>query len=431
MTEQSIIERLEIISQYDQSLDKLIEDKAYFVNQCKIALEKESAPVKIYPLAFNFAWTLRYVIGCAQKYLDAIKNSLLDDRYQKNLENKEKIETEFRNLIPLIDDFEKTAGLSPIDVEQLEKSHYEQLKEKEDIADDHVNYLVELCKDLALNGHQIALLISIYLNRLNRLITDITLVRVGRSEYDKRFLFEREYKDFTLTDEWEETSNAFIESIIKVRFRGVEPKETNLLSLRDDEYNQMMTLKNELGQFEAFLGDNSKLAKTIIEKEIACTKNNAILQLFGHLGIIDLIDEWIDDIRNEGQLVSYDDEDTSPLSYTEKLSEKRMKRLWPKIEALYDNRPAIDWVCLFHVLVFRNYVTCDSFKEYVIWLNKMAGRDVITPVNARQIKMSYWAKDAKREWTLEKLHKWKNSTRIDSRFKEFDELCTQINNVFK
>lgn len=431
MTEQSIKDRLKIFSQFDESLEKLIEEKSYFVNQCKMALEKEAAPVKIYPLAFNFAWTLRYVIGCAQKYLDAIQNSLLDDRYQNNLDNKDKIENEFRDFIPLIDDFEKTAGLSPIDIGKLEKEHYDKLKENEDISEDHVNYLVELCKDLALNGHQIALLISIYLNRLNRLITDITLVRVGRSENDKRFLFEREYKEFTLTDEWEEISNAFIESIIRVRYRGVEPKETDLLSLRDDEFNQMMTLKKDLGHFEAFLGDYSKLAKLLIEKEIECTKNNVVLQLFGHLGIIDLIDEWIDDIRNEGQLVSHGDEDISPLTYTEKLSEKRMKQLWPKIEALFYQRPAIDWVCLFHVLVFRNYVTCDTFKEYVIWLNEMAGRIVISPVNARQIKMTYWAKSAKREWTIENLHKWKNSTRIDTRFKEFDELCTQINNVFK
>ncbi len=431
MTEKSIIERLEIFSQFDQSIDKLIEDKTYFVNQCRIALEKESAPVKIYPLAFNFAWSLRYVIGCTEKYLDAIQNSLLDDRYQKNLKNKDRIEKEFRDLILLIDDFEKTAGLAPAEVEEIEKAHYEQLKENEDISDGHVNYLVELCKDLASNGHQIALLINIYLNRLNRLITDITLVRVGRSDINKRFLFEREYKEFTLTDEWEDTSNSFIESIIRVRFRGLEPKEPDLASLRDDEYNQMMTLKSDLGQFEAFLSDNSKLAKLLIEKEIECTKNNVILQLFGHLGIINLIDEWIDDIRNEGQLVSYGEEDTSPLTYTEKLSEKRMKQLWPKIEEIYENRPAIDWVCLFHVLVFRNYVTCDTFKEYVIWLNEMAGRIVISPVNARQIKMTYWAKAAKREWTLENLHKWKNTTRIDTRFKEFDNLCTEINNVFK
>lgn len=431
MTEQSVKERNVIINQFDQALTKLINEKNYFVNQCKDAVEKESTPVKIYSLSFNFAWTLRYTIDCTQKYDSVIRNSLLDDRFDNNLANKQWIENEFFDFIPFIDNLEQSAGLVPHEVEKSERDHYERLKEKEDIANVQVDFWVDFCKDLAANGHHIAPLIKVYYNRLVRMLTDITVIRVSRKENDLRFLFERELKEYTSTDEWEDMSNSFIESIIKMRFRGIEPGIEELELLRSEEYSQMMTLKSDLGQFEAFLYDYTKLAKHLISKEVKGVANNHILQLLGHLSILQLVDDWMVDFVSEGKFMVPPDEDDTPLTYTVKLSEKRMKKLWPQIESLFKERAATDWVCFFHVLVFKNYVTCNSFKSFVVWLNNFAGRNLISAVNARQIKMSYWAKNAKRQWTIEDLHKWKNTARIDSRYKDFYQLCEDINNIIK
>ena len=74
---------------------------------------------------------------------------------------------------------------------------------------------------------------------------------------------------------------------------------------------------------------------------------------------------------------------------------------------------------------------CDDFKFFARWINETAGREIISEVNIRQIKMSYWAKEADRMWTIDGLHKWRNSAKADSQYRDYELLCDQINELIK
>jgi hypothetical protein len=146
-----------------------------------------------------------------------------------------------------------------------------------------------------------------------------------------------------------------------------------------------------------------------------------------------LIDQWISEIQKEAPLMEHYEgsKPSETITFTERMSESRLKSLWPKIEEVYKERKAIDLVCLYHVLVLRKCIVCDDFKFFARWINETAGKKIISEGNIRQIKMSYWAKEADHIWTIDGLHKYRDSAKADSQYRDYELLCDRINELIK
>ena len=434
MTEEIIKRNIEVINNYFQSMQKLYSDIDYFISECKTVIKQDGNIVKIYGLAYNLAWSLRYTMKLMVEYEKILQNSLLYDYWKENQEEAEKFNDISEELVSFIKKSLDTISIEITGRDVINPQLFNDSAEEElNLIIENDQYFLSLCDDLACNGPRILHLIVIYLQATYKLLIEIRNIRLSRNDTDYELLFEREFKEYLSTDAWNDFEECYINSTINNRYSGLEPSEEQLWKMRDNEYDRLMDLRKDLGDFEAYLSDPRKLARYLVDKEIKYNVNNPILELFGIKGRLKLIDQWIEDLREEAPLMEAfeSSESSDVIRFTERLSEKRLISLWPKIEKLYVGRKAIDWACLYHVLVYRNYISCDDFKVFAYWLNKTANKTVISESNIRQIKMSYWIKEAKHVWTIEGFRKWRNSAKADSIYKDYEQLCHDINEIIK
>lgn len=432
MSEDSIKRGIDVVNQFFECMEKLNSEVSYFENECTITIIQREAFFKVYGLSYNLAWTLRRVIYRIEEYGEVLRNTLLYDYWEKN----EQYIKDVQYLAKKLEDF-ITQSLEPLSMDLLDDDWV-----GIDLGDDDEaakvliednEYLENLSKDLSSNCGKIYQIILFYIRFIHKQLIEIRNIRLNRNESDYTLLFDREFKEFLTTDVWNELRDSFINTTISIKYRGNEPTVDQLLQMRDNEFELMMELRKELGSFDAYLSDTGKLARHIVNKEIKHNVNNPVIDLFGCLGRMKLIDQWISAIQEEAPLMEAF-EGTSPseaITFSDRLSEERLKILWPKIEEIYQKRKAIDWVCFYHVLVYRNYVSCDDFKFIARWINETSGREIISEVNIRQIKMSYWAKEAKRMWTIEGFHKWRDSGKADGQYRDFELLCIELNDIIK
>ena len=435
MTEEGIKERIKIIADFDDNMAKLKEEYSYFTKACKNAIELERAPFKVYGLAYNFALTLRSIYSSMEVYYAEISNSLLCDRNEVNCQYKEAIEDINRKLIPYINNLEVR-----IDINELlktETDYYKALlQESQDLLSGEQMTLFS--KDFAEQGYKILPLLIFYLNKIERLITDITTVRANLSADDYAQLYRRELNDFFLSDSWVAYKDSFIEHAVMYKFYGVTPEKKDLIDMYSDTYDKIESLHLELGQLESCLDDESKLGRKLLNKNITSAKAAHILELFQIIGKMQLISNWIKDIEN-GELC-YDplndteEELASELQF-QKLDEAKLKQVWPMILEKMNDGKIEEWVCFYHVLVFYTYINHVDFIVFYKWLNsfyrKNSNRkdELINYAYARRIKTSYWAENANKTWVYENIPDKEEKARLKDKFLKYTRLCTELHNI--
>lgn len=435
MTEEGIKERIRIIADFDNSMTKLDEEYKYFTKACKHAIVTEKAPFKVYGLAYNFALTLRSIYTSMERYYDEIRNSLLYDRFETNSQYKETIVDINRKLIPYINNLEIR-----IDIKQLvesEKDYYQKLlQESQDLLSGE--QMTSFSKDFAEQGYKIMPLLILYLNRIERLITDITTIRANLSDDDYAQLYRREQDDFFLSDTWIEYKDSFISRIVVHKYGGTTPEKKDLRDLYGETYDKIEDLHLELGHIESCLDDDTKLAKKLLNKNITSQKAAHVLELFQIIGKMNLISQWIEDLNNGelcyDPLVDKEEELADELQF-QKLDEGKLQTVWSKILEKMNGRKIEEWVCFYHVLVFYTYINNVDFIVFYKWLNsyyqKQSGNkdELISYDYARRIKTSYWAENANKTWVYDNIPDKEEKARMKDKYLRYTALCTEIHNI--
>lgn len=432
MSEESIKKGIDIVNQFFDCMEKLKSEVVYFEEECRAAIMQKEAFFRVYGLSFNLAWTLRRVICRLEEYDGVLRNTLLYDYFNENRRYVEDVFGFANKLDEFISTSLATYSMDLLDDDWVGIDLDDEDETSKLLIEDN-DYLEKLSTDISSNSDKIYRIIIFYIRYIHKQLIEVRNIRLNRTENDYKLLFEQEFKGFLTTDNWNDLRDGFIETTITIKFRGVEPTVEQLQKMRGEEFTLMQELRKELGSFDAYLNDYSKLAKHIVNQEIKHNAKNPIIDLFTCFGRITLIDKWIDDLNEECPLMK-PISDAAPLKkivFTKKLSEERLKNLWPKIEEIYDNHKAIDWVCFYHVLLYRNYILCDDFKYFARWINTTAGREILSEGNIRQIKTSYWAKEAHRTWTIEGFHEWRNTTKGDNTYKDYELLCEAIDEMIK
>ena len=153
-------------------------------------------------------------------------------------------------------------------------------------------YLSELSKDLAANGDKILSIVCFYLRHISKQLIDIKTVRTNLSDNEYRFLFEREFKEFISTDEWNDLKNGFIDFTVKNKYNGVEPTREQLYELRTAEIEKIANMSDNFGAIDPYLDDYPKLSRHIINREFETKINTPVLELFQHIGRKMIIEQW-------------------------------------------------------------------------------------------------------------------------------------------
>jgi hypothetical protein len=432
MSEDSIKRGIVIVNQFFECMEKLNSEVSYFKDECTTAIIQKEAFFKVYGLSYNLAWTLRRVICRIEEYGEVLRNTLLYDYWEKNDQYVKDVTYLAKGLEEFI-----AQSLEPYSMELLDDNYVEiDLGDDDEAAKVQIGdneYLENISKDLSSNCGKIYRMILFYIRYVLKQLIDIRNMRLNRTESDYTRLFDREFKEYLTTDAWNELRDSFIDTTVSIKYRGNDPSVDQLLQMRDNEFGLMMVLRKELGSFDAYLSDTAKLAKHLVNKEIKHDVKNPVLELFSCLGRMKLIDQWISEIQKEAPLMEHYEgsKPSETITFTERMSESRLKSLWPKIEEVYKERKAIDLVCLYHVLVLRKCIVCDDFKFFARWINETAGKKIISEGNIRQIKMSYWAKEADHIWTIDGLHKYRDSAKADSQYRDYELLCDRINELIK
>ena len=430
MCEDRVKKGIYTVNQFFDSMEKLKSEVAYFEEECKNAIIQKYAFFKVYGLSYNLAWTLRGVIYRLDEYGEVLRNTLLYDYFEENRQYIEDVNLLANRLDAFI-----TQSLDPYTVDLIDEDWVGIDMDGEEVSKiliEDNEYLENISRNLCTNSDKLYRIILFYIRYIHNQLIEVRNIRLNRTESDYQLLFEREFKEFLTTDNWNDLRESFIDTTISMKYRGEEPTIEQLCMMRDDEFAIMQDLRKDLGSFDAYLTDYSKLARHIVNKEIKHNVNNPVKDLFTCFGRIQLIDKWIDDLKEEAPLMEAfaDASPSASITFSARLSEKRLITLWPQIEELYKDRKAIDLVCLYHVLVYRNYISCDDFKFFVQWINQHI-RVIIKEQNIRQIKTSYWVKEAKRMWTINGYHAWRNSTKGDTIYKDYEILCDAINEIVK
>lgn len=425
MTVDSIKERITLFEQFDQTMKKLLEELENFYKESRIFIRNESESIKLYGLAFYFAWTLRNSIEVCQKYEDAIKNSLLHDRFERNKKLSDQFEESVDLIVPHIKKIIDTVCVTIDDNERVEISFEDEDSEK--LLSDN-EYLSELSKDLAKNGNKILNIVCFYLRHISKLLINIKTVRANMTENDYRFLFEREFKHYLSTDEWNDVQNTFIERTIMRKYHGKEPTKEQLNELLASEIEKIEEMSDSFGIIEPYLDDYPQLSRIIVQREFEAEINSPVLELFLHLGHKRIIEKWQEQLEEE-ELCYVPEEGETEVTYSEKFTEAICKRAMPGILKLFEDRDAVDWVCFYHVLVRFNYMACDDFNAFNRWLTQVAGKELITTGNARKIKMSYWAQQAKSQWSIQAATTHTDTAQQETKYRNYMHLCSEIREI--
>ncbi len=429
MTVDSIKERLALFSQYDQAMVNLVVDLDDFYKNSKILVRQESEAIKFYGLAFKFAWTLRNSIKLCQKYEDEVKNSLLHERFEINRKLSDDFEQKVDEIVPHLENLSQTLNVYIDDNHRVEVIIADDSDADKLLSDN--KYLSELSKDLAANGNKILNIVCFYLRHISKLLINIKTVRANMTENEYRFLFEREFKEYISTDEWSDLKYGFIDWTIKNKYNGIEPTKEQLCELRFAEIEKIVDKSENFGAIESYLDDYPKLSRHIINRNFETKINTPVLDLFLHIGRKLIIEQWL--VQLEGEELCYvpEDDGENEVIYSEKYSEAICRSTMPKILALYKEKDAMDWVCFYHVLVYFNYIGCDDFNVFNRWLTQVTGKELINPGHARKIKMSYWAKEAKKKWTKEGALAETNTAQQETKFRNYTLLCDEIRDIIK
>lgn len=425
MTVDSIKERILLFEQFDQTLGKLLKELDSFHKESRLVIRQESESIKLYGLAFNFAWTLRNSIEVCQKYEAAIKNSLLHERFQHNKDLSDVFEDAVDVLVPYIENIIDMVCVT-IDDNDNEKVLSE-AEDTEKLLSDY-GYLSELSKDLAKNGNKILNIVCFYLRHISKLLINTKTVRANMTDIDYRFLFEREFKEYLSTDEWNDVQNSFIDRTIYHRFHGIEPTKEQLYELLVLEKERIEEMSEEFGIIEPYLEDYSKLSRIIVRREFQNEINSPILELFFHLGRKKIIEKWYKQLEEE-ELCYLPEEGESEVTYSERFTEAVCKRTMPGVLKLFEGRDAMDLVCFYHVLVFYSYIACDDFNVFNRWLTTIAEKELISTGNARKIKMTYWAREAKKLWTMKGALEETDTQQQETKFRKYTSLCDKIREI--
>ena len=427
MTVEGIKKRLALFNQYDQAMGKFVEELQSFKTNITTLFNQKPDSIKLYGHAFNLAWTLRNDIELCQQYDEEIRNSLLRDRFEQNKQMSDKVEHLVNDIVPHMEKLIDTWSFN-IEDNREEIITEEAGEERAKLLSDN-EYLLELSKDLAKNGNKILSIVCFYLRHISGQLISIKTARANMSDNDYRFLFEREFRDYLSTDEWSDLKYSFIERTIRNKYHGSEPTKEQLYVLLSEEIEKIVDMSDQLGTIEPYLDDYPKLARIIVNKELRNEISTPLLDLMRHLGRKGLIEEWQEQLEEEEQCYVLEDDEEEEVTYSERFSEAICRQTMPEILALYEKRDATDWVCFFHVLVFYSYLACDDFNVFNRWLTQITGREIISPGNARKIKMSYWAKDAKKKWSVEKALEETNTAQQETKFRNYTSLCDDIREI--
>ena len=366
MTVDGIKERLALFNQYDHAMEKLFEELDDFYKNSKTLVRHESETIKLYGLAFNFAWTLRDCIELCQKYEHEVKNSLLHERFEINRKLSDDFEYYVADVVPQLERLSQTLNVCIDEKQRVEVITDDDSNAKKFLSDNE--YLSELSKDLAANGNKILNIICFYLRYISKLLINIKTVRANMTENDYRFLFERELKEFFSTDEWSDAKDRFIENTIRNKYHGIEPTKEQLYELRNDEIERIVDMSDNFGTIDPYLDDYPNLSRHIINRDFNTEINTPVLDLFLHIGRKLIIEYWQEQLEEEELCYVPEDDGEVEVTYSERYSEAICKRTMPKILALFEKRNAMDWVCFYHVLVYFNYIVCDDFNVFNRWL---------------------------------------------------------------
>ena len=425
MTVESIKERIALFERFDLTMGKLLEELDSFHKESKIVIRQESESIKLYGLAFNFAWTLRNSIEVCQKYEAAIKNSLLHERFQHNKDLSDKFEYAVDDIVPYIENIIDTFCVTIDDNDRTEV--LSEVEDSEKLLSDN-EYLSQLSRDLSKNGNKILNIVCFYLRHIAKLLINTKTVRANMTENDYRFLFEREFREYLTTDEWNDVQNSFIDKTIIRKYHGQEPTKEQLYELHASEIEKIEELSDSFGIIEPYLDDYPKLSRIIIQREFKNEINSPVLELFFHLGRKLLIERWQEQLEEESLCYVPEEEDTE-VTYSERFTETICKRTMPGILKLFEERDAMDLVCFYHVLVYYNYIACNDFNVFNRWLTQVAGKELIKPNNARKIKLTYWVSEAKKPWTKEGALAETNTTQQETKFRNYTKLCEDIREI--
>lgn len=428
MTVDRIKERLALFDQYDQEMSKLIEELDDFHTKSKVLVRHNSETIKLYGLAFSFAWTLRNSIELCQKYENEIKNSLLYERFEINRKLSDDFEQKVDEIVPQLEKLCETLNVC-IDDHGIEIIRADESTTEKLLTDN--KYLLELSKDVAANGNKILNIVCYYLRYISKQLINIKTVRANLTDNDYRFLFEREFNEYLSTNEWCDLKYSLIDSTIKNKFYGIEPTKEQLYELRNAEIERIVDMSDNFGIIEPYLDNYPKLSRHIVKRNFCTELNTPVLDLFLHIGRKKIIEEWQQQLEEEELCYVPEKVGETEVTYCEKYSEAKCKKTMPKILTLYEGRDAIEWVCFYHVLVFHSYISCDDFNAFNRWLTKITGKEIISPGNARKIKMSYWAKDAKKKWLKEDALNETNTTQQDTKFRNYTRLCDEIRDIIE
>ena len=429
MTVDGIKARMALFNQYDQAMAKLVEELEYFYKNSKVFVRQESEAIKLYGLAFNFAWTLRNSIELCQKYEHEVKNSLLHERFDINKKLSDDFEHSVNEIVPQLENLCQTLSVSIDDNRRVEVITADDSDAEKLLSDNE--YLSELSKDLAANGNKILNIVCFYLRHISKQLINIKTVRANLTDNDYRFLFEREFKEYISTDEWCDLKYGFIERTIKNKYHGIEPTKEQLYELRNDEIERIVEMSDNFGAIDPYLDDYPKLSRHILNRDFNTEINTPVLDLFFHIGRKQIIEQWQEQLEEEELCYVPEDDGEAEVIYSERYSEAICKRTMPKILALYEKRDAMDWVCFYHVLVYFSYIGCDDFNAFNRWLTQITGKVIISAGNARKIKMSYWAKEAKKPWTKQGALAETNTAQQETKYRNYTILCDEIRDIIK
>ena len=429
MTVDGIKKRLALFNQYDQAMAKMVEELDYFYKNSKVFVRQESEAIKLYGLAFNFAWSLRNSIELCQQYEHEVKNSLLDERFEINRKLSDDFEQKVDEVVPLLEKLCQTLNIYIDESQRVEIITADEGEAEKLLSDNE--YLSELSKDLAANGNKILDIVCFYLRHISKQLINIKTVRANLMDNDYRFLFEREFNDYLSTDEWSDLKNSFIDRTIKNKYHGIEPTKEQLYDLRNDEIERIVEMSDNFGAIDPYLDDYPKLSRHILNRNFNTEINTPVLDLFQHLGRKLIIEQWQGQLEEEELCYVPENNDEAEVTYSVRYSEEICKRTMPKILALYEKRDAMDWVCFYHVLVYYTYIGCDDFNAFNRWLTQVAEKEIISTGNARKIKMSYWAKEAKKPWSKEGALDETNTAQQETKFRNYTILCDEIRDIIR
>ena len=425
MTVDSIKERIALFGQFDQTMEKLLGELDCFYKESKSVIRQETESIKLYGLAFNFAWTLRNSIEVCQKYESAIKTSLLHDRFEMNKALSDKFEESVDLIVPYIENIIDTVCITINDDDRA--GILSEVEDGEKLLSDN-EYLSELSKDLSKNGKKILNIVCFYLRHLSKTLISTKSVRANMTDNDYRFLFEREFREYLSTDEWNDVQNTFIERTMIRKYHGEDPTKDQLYELLTSEIEKIEEMSDSFGIIGPYLDDYPKLSRLIVRGEFKTEINSPVLELFLHLGHKLIIEKWQEQLEEE-ELCYVPEEGQAEVTYSERFTETICKRAMPGILKLFEDRDATDWVCFYHVLVFYSYIGCDDFNAFNRWLTQVAGKKLISAGNARKIKMSYWAEAAKKPWTKAGALAKTNTAQQETKFRNYTILCEAIRDI--